>query len=75
MRIGFRGELIDEPRVRAGFVGCGSHAFRNIYPALQFAPVELAAVCDLNIDKARAFAARFGAADAFAEGPGKVIGL
>ncbi len=61
MRIGFRGELSQERRVRAGFVGCGSHSFRNIYPALQFAPVELVAVCDLDIAKARAFARQFGA--------------
>jgi len=65
MRIGFRGELLDEPVVRAGFIGCGSHAFRNIYPALQFAPVRLTAVCDLDLAKARAFAAQFGAARAY----------
>ena len=65
MRIGFRGELSDEPVVRAGFIGCGSHAFRNVYPTLQFVPVELAAVCDLKRDKAQAFAKQFGAADAY----------
>ena len=65
MPIGFRGQVTDEPRVRAGFIGCGSHSFRNVYPALQFAPVELAAVCDLDADKARAFAGQFGAADAY----------
>jgi len=64
MRIGFRGELKDERRVRAGFIGCGSHSFRNIYPTFQFAPVELLAVCDLSLDKARAFAAQFGAREA-----------
>ena len=65
MRIGFRGEVTDEPRIRAGFIGCRSHSFRNIYPTLQFAPVELVAVCDRHPPKA----------EAFAEGPGKVIGL
>ncbi|KKK81039.1 hypothetical protein LCGC14_2817480 [marine sediment metagenome] len=64
MHIGFRGELTDEPTIRAGVIGCGSHARRNIYPALGFAPVELLAVCDLSIDKAEAFARRFGAPDA-----------
>ncbi len=58
MRIGFRGELLDEPRVRAGFIGCGSHAFRNVYPTLQFTPFDLAAVCDVKRDKAEAFAAQ-----------------
>ncbi|KPK61986.1 MAG: hypothetical protein AMK73_07050 [Planctomycetes bacterium SM23_32] len=61
MRIGFHGQLSDEPRVRAGFIGCGSHAFRNIYPTLQFAPVDLVATCDLDEQKAGAFARQFGA--------------
>ena len=56
MRISFRGKLVEGPRIRAGFIGCGSHSFRNIYPALQFAPVELVATCDLQLEKARAFA-------------------
>ena len=49
------------PPVRAGFIGCGSHAFRNIYPALQFAPVRLVATCDLDGERARRFARQFGA--------------
>jgi len=60
-RIGFRGGVADEPVVRAGFIGCGSHSFRNLYPALQFAPVRLAATCDLDAAKAQAFARQFGA--------------
>lgn len=67
MRIDFRGQLVDQPEIRAGFVGCGSHSFRNIYPTLQFAPVNLAAACDLQIAKARAFARRFGAANAYSD--------
>ena len=61
MHIGYRGELLAERRLRAGFIGCGSHAFRNIYPALQFAPVELVCTCDRDADKAAAFARQFGA--------------
>jgi predicted dehydrogenase len=67
MRIGFKGDLRDEPRVRAAFIGCGSHAFRNLYPTLQFAPVELAAVCDLKPEKAQAFAQAFGASQAYSD--------
>lgn len=66
MHIGFDGQVRDERQVRAGFIGCGSHAFRNIYPALQFAPVELVATCDLNIRQAEAFAHQFGAERAYA---------
>jgi len=66
MRIGFHGRLADEPEIRAGFIGCGSHSFRNIYPTFQFAPVRLVATCDLSLEKAQAFAAKFGAQAAYA---------
>ncbi len=65
MRIGFKGKLIEEEEIRAGFIGCGSHSFRNIYPTFQFAPVNLVATCDMEIDKAEAFAAKFGAEKAY----------
>ena len=65
MRIGFKGDLVEEPEINAGFIGCGSHSFRNLYPALQFAPVNLVAVCDLDRRKADAFAAKFGAKSAY----------
>jgi predicted dehydrogenase len=67
MRIGFRGELRDEPVIRAGFIGCGSHAYRNIYPTFHYAPVQLAAVCDLDLRKAEAFATKLGASAAYAD--------
>lgn len=67
MRINFHGRLADGPRIRAGFIGCGSHAFRNLYPALQFAPVDLVATCDLDLDRAQAFAHQFGAHSAYAD--------
>lgn len=51
----------ERPVIRAGFVGCGSHAFRNVYPTLQFAPVELIATCDLDAERAAAYADQFGA--------------
>lgn len=61
MPITFHGSLEESPQIRAGFIGCGSHAFRNIYPTFQFAPVELVATCDLVPGKAAAFARQFGA--------------
>jgi predicted dehydrogenase len=67
MRIDFHGKLVDEPEIRAGFIGCGSHAFRNIYPTFQFAPVRLVATCDLVVEKAQAFAAKFGAERAYVD--------
>jgi predicted dehydrogenase len=65
LRINFLGQVVDEPEIRAGFIGCGSHSFRNIYPTFQFAPVSLVATCDLDLEKAKAFAAKFGARTAY----------
>lgn len=67
MRIDFQGKLTDEKEIRAGFIGCGSHAFRNIFPTFQFAPVNLVATCDLSIEKAQAYALKFGAKNAYAD--------
>ena len=48
-------------RIDVGFIGCGGHAWRNVYPALQWAPVNLVATCDLDEEKAKKFARQFGA--------------
>jgi predicted dehydrogenase len=66
MRINFCGQVVDEPEIRAGFIGCGPHSFRNIFPTFQFAPVNLVATCDLSLEKAQAFATKFGARAAYA---------
>lgn len=47
--------------IRAGFIGCGKHAFQSILPSFQYAPVELVAICDLREDRARFCARQFGA--------------
>ncbi len=47
--------------VRAGFIGCGGHAARNIFPTFAFTPVDLVAVCDLDEHRARTIGDRFGA--------------
>jgi predicted dehydrogenase len=51
----------EERKIRAGFIGCGGHAFRNVYPTFQFAPVDLIATCDLDEGRAKQFARQFGA--------------
>ena len=61
MRIDFRGRVTDERAVRIGHIGCGSHSYRNLFPTYPFVPVELAATCDVDEAKARAFARQFGA--------------
>jgi predicted dehydrogenase len=54
-------------RVRAGFVGCGGHSYRNVYSAFHFAPVELVAVADVQKERADAYATEFGAARAYGD--------
>ena len=50
-----------EQKIKVGFIGCGGHSFRNIYPTFQYAPIDLIAVCDLNKDRANIYARQFGA--------------
>ena len=48
-------------RLRAGLVGIGSHAYRNILPVMNFLPVQLVAVCNRsNIELAQLTAAQYG---------------
>lgn len=58
-RVGYSFEY--ERRLRVGFVGCGGHSWRNVYPVLQYAPVELVAVADPVEGRAAAYARQFGA--------------
>lgn len=49
-------------KVRLGFIGCGKHATRDLYPNICHIPgLELVATCDLDIDLARRNARLFGA--------------
>lgn len=48
-------------KLRVAFIGAGEHAFRNVYPTFQYAPVDLVAICDRQGDRAAAFARQFGA--------------
>lgn len=54
-------------RLPCAFIGAGGHSYRNIYPAFQYAPVDLLAVCDRDPDRARRYAAMFGAARSYAD--------
>ncbi len=66
MRINASGKSV-ERRIRAGYIGCGSHSFRNVLPAFQFAPIELVATCDLDPAKAKEFARAFGATASYSD--------
>jgi len=38
--------------LRVGFIGCGRHATKMLYPSLHLARLELVAVCDIDELKA-----------------------
>ena len=54
-------------RLRAGFVGCGGHSYRNIYPTFRYAPVDLVAVADVIGERAEAYQHEFGAERAYTD--------
>ena len=54
-------------KLKTAFIGCGGHAQRNIYPTFQYAPVDLMAVCDLEITRAQACARQFGARNIYSD--------
>lgn len=54
-------------KVRVAFIGAGGHAFRNVYPTFQYAPVDLVAICDLDEERAAAFARQFGASASYTD--------
>ncbi|HYH11106.1 MAG TPA: Gfo/Idh/MocA family oxidoreductase, partial [Thermomicrobiales bacterium] len=54
-------------KVRVAFIGAGGHSFRNVYPTFQYAPVDLVAVCDLDGERAAAFARQFGATASYTD--------
>jgi predicted dehydrogenase len=49
-----------ERRLNVAVVGTGSHAYRNILPAMTFLPVNLVALCDFNVELARQTSAQYG---------------
>jgi predicted dehydrogenase len=63
--IGFHGAADGRPVVRVGMIGCGSHGWRNIVPALHFTPLRLTATCDLDLSRAEAWAAATSAVAAY----------
>ena len=50
-----------ENRLDVAVVGVGSHGYRNVLPTLTFLPIQLKAICDINIDRARITAQQYGA--------------
>ncbi|WJR76856.1 Gfo/Idh/MocA family oxidoreductase [Bradyrhizobium sp. NP1] len=47
-------------KLKVGMVGVGSHAYRNLLPAMNYLPVSLQAFCDVDKERCRATAAQYG---------------
>ncbi|MGI6367150.1 MAG: Gfo/Idh/MocA family protein [Anaerolineae bacterium] len=47
-------------KLQVGYIGAGEHSFRNILPAMQYAPIELVALTDHNTARGLAVARQFG---------------
>ena len=54
-------------RLRVGFIGCGTHSWRNVYPTFQYAPVDLVAVADPISERAASYAKQFGAGASYTD--------
>jgi len=54
-------------KLRIGFIGCGRHATKVLYPSLHLARLELVSVCDIDEDKAQRNARWFGAKSVYTD--------
>lgn len=62
--LGVAGEVVRDPdeTMAVGLVGCGSHVYRNVLPALKYVEgLDLVATADLDERKATLYADQFGA--------------
>lgn len=60
-------EYAPDEKVKIGYIGCGGHSYRNIFPTFQYAPVELVACCDLDLGRAEAYCKLFGGQKAYTD--------
>jgi myo-inositol 2-dehydrogenase/D-chiro-inositol 1-dehydrogenase len=51
--------------LKVAFIGCGNHAKVNLYPCLQYVPIELVAICAKHMENAEKSAKLFGAQKAY----------
>lgn len=56
-----------QKRLRVGVVGVGSHAYRNILPTLHHLPVQLVALCDVNLEMAQRTAPEYGVTGVYSD--------
>jgi predicted dehydrogenase len=47
-------------KLKIGIVGVGSHAYRNILPTMNFLPVSIRAICDIDLTRAQITASQYG---------------
>lgn len=49
-----------QKRLKIGVIGVGSHCYRNLLPVMNFLPVQLLAVCDVNAQQVQRTALQYG---------------
>ena len=54
-------------KLRVALIGVGSHAYRNVLPALHHLPVTLVALCDLDVELAARTAEEYGGIAVYAD--------
>jgi len=54
-------------KLKVGFIGCGRHATKVLYPSLRYAPISLEAICDLDERLVKRNAAWFGARKSYTD--------
>ncbi len=47
-------------KIKVGIIGLGSHCYRNILPLMNYLPVDIVAVCDINFTIANLTAKQYG---------------
>jgi len=49
-----------DKRIKVGVIGAGSHCYRNVLPTMNYLPVEIKAICDVNEAVAKKTAKQYG---------------
>jgi len=56
----YQRDFVKDNRIPVAIIGVGSHAYRNILPVMNYLPVRLIAVCDINENQASLTAEQYG---------------
>ncbi len=55
-----------EKKLKVGVVGVGSHCYRNLLPTMNFLPVKVVGLCDVDLELARVTGEQYGVTNCYA---------